>query len=514
MAAGVGAITNPFQMSGAEVRQLTPRRQGYIESRHGAQAELLTDNAQGAEKEYTGLISTVVQRYAQGTGSDRAEMQLYLRHLYYELGSIYEEEEKTKEARTQYKHAQRMGHPKAEDALQGLKQGLGHGAAPVAEDEGLARLRQWQQEQLEGMSELSAVAPSTTGSEWVRRAEREEQEVYRREVDLEKEQELAQMRAEQAQEREQMQVVLAQERAVAQQAQQQKDVAIAAEQQKAQAAALQAQQAQQNQQQQAAEMSRKMEAMQQQMIQLQQKQAAQAVVRSAAPKPAPPSVQPSAAPTIPSAGKQPAAPTGAAVLSQAAATRPAAAVNVAGVLQSLGATWEVRMSDGTRTMACVLTLEGVSRFGIDLNSVFSGCGGPREGFSEKENINKQGVLVHLDLYQQVALLRAIIRQRPELVDKVGLYNLRSGKKAREVLHRANAYNTHGTRGYMWFFTGEQYKGTRDESRYAPEGMVKVSELGSLKGHSLCGRGVGNGNWDNLKAEGHNVDGVVMLEGLL
>ena len=162
-----------------------------------------------------------------------------------------------------------------------------------------------------------------------------------------------------------------------------------------------------------------------------------------------------------------------------------------GFLSHIGHVHKVSLTDGRKTLSVILTDERIRCLGIDLNTVFKGCGG-KEVFSREKDV-KNGVLVNLDLYQQVALLKAIIEKEPELTQVLGLYNLRGSRKVYEALSRAGIL---GQLGIWWMWTGERYiKGQDDEEAYPREGIIILANMPTLKGSRFADRGLGTGSWD-------------------
>ncbi|MFC1617036.1 hypothetical protein ACFL2K_02335 [Candidatus Margulisiibacteriota bacterium] len=153
-------------------------------------------------------------------------------------------------------------------------------------------------------------------------------------------------------------------------------------------------------------------------------------------------------------------------------------------------TYEVKFRKAKITTACVVTYYGITKLQIDVNAAFKVCG-LKENFSEKKNVNKQGLLVNLNLYQQVAILKAIIAKYSYLKGKIGFYNLKGSRKAYEVLHEAKLHKEE----MWWFWTGEKYieKSMREESKYPKENLVEPNKL---KGR-FCYRDIGNYYWGVL-----------------
>ena len=163
----------------------------------------------------------------------------------------------------------------------------------------------------------------------------------------------------------------------------------------------------------------------------------------------------------------------------------------------------------SKTLSVILTYEGIRSLGIDLNTVFKGCE-EKEVFNEGTDV-KRGVLVNLDLYQQVALLRAIIEKKQELRDVLGLYNLRGSGEVSKVLRIKGVPSQLGIR---WMWTGERYiKGQDSETAYPEEGIVTLSSLPALKWVRFVDRVIVNDYWNDFLPGFHCIDGVAVLGAL-
>ena len=176
-----------------------------------------------------------------------------------------------------------------------------------------------------------------------------------------------------------------------------------------------------------------------------------------------------------------------------------------GFLSQIGRVYEVPFSDERKTTAVMLTLEGIRSLGIDLDAVFKGCGG-EETFNEATDV-KNGVLVNLDLYQQVALLRAILERKPELASVIGLYNLRASRRVYEVLNRENVHNE---LDIYWIWTGEKWIRGIEEGSYPKETVVTLRDLESLEGNRFCYRNVNNDYWNDHPPDSHGPTGAVVF----
>jgi hypothetical protein len=194
---------------------------------------------------------------------------------------------------------------------------------------------------------------------------------------------------------------------------------------------------------------------------------------------------------------------------QATVSRLLSARTLQGILSQIGRVYEVPFSDGRSTFGVILTYEGVRSIGIDLNTLFKCCGG-REEFNEKTDV-RNGVLVNLDLYQQVALLKAIIEIKQELADVLGLYNLRGSRKVYEALSRAGIL---GQLGIWWMWTGERYiVGQNSEWAYPEEEIVTLLSLSALISNRFGIRGLIIEGWYQGYPNLHNFNGAAVFGAL-
>ncbi|HAR64061.1 MAG: hypothetical protein DKM50_14105 [Candidatus Margulisiibacteriota bacterium] len=182
------------------------------------------------------------------------------------------------------------------------------------------------------------------------------------------------------------------------------------------------------------------------------------------------------------------------------ATTEVKQVNVLDILRTIGITYDVDHSNGLKTTAVMLTADGVKQLGIDLDTVFNGC-------SKKTYDVKNGILVNLDLYQQKALLDAIIAKQPELADKLGFYNLKGSKAVYEKLNKENVHNKNDI---WWFWTGERYTGNNKHDSYPAPKIITSSEINDFKNSRFCHRNIDDGKGYDYNPDFYRNDGAVVL----
>ena len=181
-------------------------------------------------------------------------------------------------------------------------------------------------------------------------------------------------------------------------------------------------------------------------------------------------------------------------------------------LSEIGMVYEVPFSDGRKTTAVMLTFEGVKTF-LEVDDVDGIKEVIRKHGAEIEGgmgiVNEHGILVRLNLYEQVALLRAIVEKKPELASVLGFYNLRGSRKVYKVMRKAEAYNKLNA---QWIWTGQRHiQGKHEEGLYPEEAIVSLGDLGSLEGNLFCCRFVDDIDfWLAIDPDGHYNNGVVVL----
>ena len=123
------------------------------------------------------------------------------------------------------------------------------------------------------------------------------------------------------------------------------------------------------------------------------------------------------------------------------------------------------------------------------------------------------MIVNLDAYQQAALAKHLqAKVRPELKNKVGFYNLRA---SRTVYEKLNAKDVHHTKDIWWFWTGDKFDASREESQYAaPEKMVSPDNMVNFfkdKNSLLCCRPVNVYGWGTGRPSSRYADRAFLLE---
>lgn len=103
------AALNPFDIGINEMGNLTPRRKQYIQERNVAQDERINSIA-GSILQYQKIIDVVRERYKVSGPEDQCLIKPYLKILYFELGQLFEAQEKPQEALSYYELSGTYGH--------------------------------------------------------------------------------------------------------------------------------------------------------------------------------------------------------------------------------------------------------------------------------------------------------------------------------------------------------------------------------------------------------------------
>ena len=164
------------------------------------------------------------------------------------------------------------------------------------------------------------------------------------------------------------------------------------------------------------------------------------------------------------------------------------------LLGTLGTIYNVDQHTGDKTVAVVLKHEKVKALGIDFNEVFKDCGSPNTDWNENKYdkeinpngiVNKEGYIVNLDLFQQVALLKALMEKKPELKKVKDLLGFHSYPGALSV--NASLYDDFPfdelPRYTMWGVT-KFIPGKYWVAQYPIDPIVSLETLGSLEGNKF------------------------------
>ncbi len=176
------------------------------------------------------------------------------------------------------------------------------------------------------------------------------------------------------------------------------------------------------------------------------------------------------------------------------------------VLAQLGEVHEVPLGKNKNSVAVLLNLAKVKTFlGVEnLAEVFARVEGLRQKSREKN-----GFIVDVDLYQQRALLAAIVAKEPRLKDVFGFYNLQGSRKLYEVL---SAQGFCGRTGIYWVWTGEKHVPDQAEDAYPEPEILTLDSIGEIRdGHFVC-RCVDSGRWNGSRPADRVDGGGVVLGG--
>jgi len=173
-----------------------------------------------------------------------------------------------------------------------------------------------------------------------------------------------------------------------------------------------------------------------------------------------------------------------------------------GDLSKLGQIYKIKI--GNKSYGTILLkVENLKAFGIDLNIVFANCP------YNKSYGTRDGFIINIDLYQHIALMRAIHEKAPKL--KIGLFNYRAAKIASDVLRETPIYKESFT-DWDWFWTGEKFLKHVywNEKAYPEPALVFENELNYIDYQDFIMYCFGSIEAVAHKPGLHNPDGVAIL----
>jgi hypothetical protein len=152
-----------------------------------------------------------------------------------------------------------------------------------------------------------------------------------------------------------------------------------------------------------------------------------------------------------------------------------------GVIQQLGEVYESSFADGTKTRFTVVTASGLEAL-LGKEKILSAINDPQNGSkntdrsyadhsaSNRTGIINQGHIVNLDLYQQVALLKAI-EEKTGLTKILGFYNINGGA----CVPNTKANELWNTKRLASFWTAEKHLNTDEPAKYNKAGIVHAND---------------------------------------
>jgi len=181
-----------------------------------------------------------------------------------------------------------------------------------------------------------------------------------------------------------------------------------------------------------------------------------------------------------------------------------------------------------KTHCAVMTVDGVQNvlgnilgravvdLKAELNSIFQQAGVPTRPIGINDNIDQNGVLVNLDLPQQIALITYLVKPYPHLKERIGFYNLRASKAVSTELRKKGLSedpNDSGKR-ISWFWPLQ-----KDQEKARPEASIVSGSDFSLEDNTIshsnhfCFRNIPYGEWNGLPLDFHGDDGAMVVAGL-
>lgn len=162
------------------------------------------------------------------------------------------------------------------------------------------------------------------------------------------------------------------------------------------------------------------------------------------------------------------------------------------VLEQIGDTYDAQFENGTKTSFAVVTAQGLeSLLGREellrvINASKTGSSNTNKTYddysdSNKTGIVKNGYIVNIDLYQQVAIL-GVIEKKAGLYNRIGFYNLNGSM----CVHQTDAAKLWKAKQISWFWTGEIFNESFNRRDYKKEGIIYINDndlLDNLKENS-------------------------------
>jgi len=189
--------------------------------------------------------------------------------------------------------------------------------------------------------------------------------------------------------------------------------------------------------------------------------------------------------------------------------------------------------DSIKTCCAVLSVKGVKSvlskikktevvdLKAELNSIFDMAGVRK--IDKDDLIDQKGVLVNLDLAQQIALISHLVEHQPntspELKEAIGLYNLRASIQVYQKLKAVGLHNAQegAAREVLWFWTGEKWVMGQGEEAYPGPHIISINHVSKEEKainqtDCFCVRYIDNGYWDKFAQDDHIGNGCVVVAG--
>lgn len=167
--------------------------------------------------------------------------------------------------------------------------------------------------------------------------------------------------------------------------------------------------------------------------------------------------------------------------------------------EALGTVYKI---PGTEFTAVMLKKDSVEKeLGESLEKFFADC--PTHQSYQVKN----GYIVNIDWYQQLALLEAISEKIPKL--KIGLFNYRAAENVAKVLKESDA---HKKFQISWFWTGEPFKKSLGEDKQMLDepNLIFEDRLNEFDAPSFFNYDFVEGKAYSIDYDGHNSLGGIVF----
>jgi len=197
---------------------------------------------------------------------------------------------------------------------------------------------------------------------------------------------------------------------------------------------------------------------------------------------------------------------------------------------------DLTQDDGVRIKTCcaLLSVKGVKSvlskisptevedLKAELNLIFGEAG--IRLIDEDNEINRNGVLVNLDIAQQIALIIYLVEKHPnaspELKEVIGLYNLRASRAVCTKLNDTGLKKDQrdGGKEVWWFWTGEKWVNGQGEEAYPEPDIISINhfskeEKAISQTDRFCNRDILYDGWLGFTPDFHNGYGAMVVAGL-
>jgi hypothetical protein len=179
------------------------------------------------------------------------------------------------------------------------------------------------------------------------------------------------------------------------------------------------------------------------------------------------------------------------------------------LIKQLGEVTLVPLSNGRMSSSILLCEDKLKTFLAipDINTLFAGPDCPNNKTYQVKTNGTLKIMVDMDLYQQKALLKAIVAKAPQFKTVLGFYNTRASRKVFDV-YKALAFVGTAANQIYWIWTGEVFNTVfgnindpAAEAQYPDEAIITLENSdpryqmeADLSGKHFVSRNFARGAW--------------------